>query len=67
MGAGIRPTLGNVTFDFGWTRFVYPGESPPPGSTAGIEYWEAIARADTTIGEFLRVAGGWSRSSWTGP
>jgi uncharacterized protein (TIGR02001 family) len=62
VGAGIRPKLGNVTFDFGWTRFLYPAESPPPGTFAGIEYWEAAARADTRIGELLRIAGGFAYS-----
>jgi hypothetical protein len=58
-GAGIRPRLGSVTFDFGWTRFLYPGESPPPGTFAGIEYWETAARADTKIGEMLRILQLW--------
>jgi|SRR5271166_1011295 len=62
MAGGVRPKLGNVTFDFGWTRFVYPGESSPPGTFAGIEYWEAAARADTKIGELLRVASGFAYS-----
>src|SRR5262249_10253385 len=62
MGGGIRPKLGDLTFDFGLTRFLYPGESPPPGSFAGIEYWEAVARADTKLGELLRVAGGFAYS-----
>jgi len=61
-GGGVRPKLGNVTFDFGWTRFLYPGESAPPGTFAGIDYWEATARADTEIGELLRVAGGFAYS-----
>jgi uncharacterized protein (TIGR02001 family) len=62
IGGGVRPKLGNVTFDFGWTRFLYPGESAPPGTFAGIDYWEASARADTKIGELLRVAGGFAYS-----
>jgi uncharacterized protein (TIGR02001 family) len=62
MSGGVRPKLGNVTFDFGWTYFLYPGESPPPGAFAGIEYWETAARADTKIGELLRVAGGFAYS-----
>ena len=60
MGGGIRPKLGDVTFDFGWTRYFYPGELPPPGTTAGIEYWETTARAETKVGELLRVAGGFA-------
>jgi uncharacterized protein (TIGR02001 family) len=62
MGGGVRPKLGNVTFDFSVTRFVYPWESPPPGTFAGIDYWETSARADTKIGELLRVAGGFAYS-----
>jgi uncharacterized protein (TIGR02001 family) len=62
MNSGVRPKLGNVTFDFGWTRFFYPGEDAPPGKFAGIEYWEAAARADTTIGGLLSVAGEFSYS-----
>jgi uncharacterized protein (TIGR02001 family) len=61
-GVGIRPTLGPINFDFNWTYFAYPGEMPPPGVTAGINYWEALARADTKLGELLRVAGGFAYS-----
>ena len=62
MAGGIRPKLWDINFDFGWTYFSYPGETPPPGVFAGIEYWEAAARADTKIGELLRVAGGFAYS-----
>ena len=62
MNAGVRPKLGDIDFDFGWTYFLYPGETVPPGVLAGIDYWEAIARADTRIGEALRVAGGFAYS-----
>ena len=31
MGGGVRPKLGNVDFDLGWTYFLYPGESAPTG------------------------------------
>jgi uncharacterized protein (TIGR02001 family) len=62
MTGGIRPTVGNVSFDLGWTYFLYPGEIAPVGGSAGIEYWEALARADTTIGDLLRVAGGFAYS-----
>jgi hypothetical protein len=37
MNAGVRPSLGNIDFDFGWTYFHYPGETVPPGVLAGIE------------------------------
>jgi uncharacterized protein (TIGR02001 family) len=62
MNAGVRPSLGSIDFDFGWTYFLYPGETAPPGVPIGIEYWEAGARADTRIGEALRVAGGFAYS-----
>jgi len=62
MGGGIRPKLGDVQFDFGATYYSYPGEIAPVGGSAGIEYWEAVARADTTLGEALRVAGGFAYS-----
>jgi uncharacterized protein (TIGR02001 family) len=62
MAGGIRPTLWDINFDFGWTYFSYPGETQPSGVFAGIEYWEAAARADTKIGELLRVAGGFAYS-----
>ena len=62
MNAGVRPKLGDIDFDLGWTYFLYPGETVPPGVLAGIDYWEAIARADTRIGDILRVAGGFAYS-----
>jgi uncharacterized protein (TIGR02001 family) len=55
--AGFRPKLGDVQFDLSATYFVYPGETPPVGVTAGINYWEAMVRADSKLGERLRVAG----------
>ena len=62
MGGGIRPKLGEVQFDLGATYYSYPGETPPVGVTAGINYWEALARADTKLGDMLRVAGGFAYS-----
>jgi len=62
MSGGVRPKLWNIDFDFGWTYFLYPGETVPVGVAAGIDYWEAAARADTKIGEALRVAGGFAYS-----
>src|SRR5262249_23158513 len=59
---GFRPKVGDVQFDCGATYFSYPGESPPVGVTAGINYWEAMARADTKLTEQLRVAGGFAWS-----
>src|SRR5262249_16248583 len=44
------------------TRYYYPGETVAPGEFAGIEYWESIVRADTSIGELLRVAAGFAYS-----
>jgi Bacterial protein of unknown function (Gcw_chp) len=62
MGGGVRPKLGDVQLDFGATYFAYPGETPPAGAPAGINYWEAMARADTKFADLVRVAGGvaWS-------
>jgi uncharacterized protein (TIGR02001 family) len=60
--AGVRPQLGNITFDLSATRYYYPGETVSPGEFAGIDYWEAVARADTTLGEVLRVAAGFAYS-----
>ena len=45
MAGGIRPKLWDINFDFRWTYFSYPGETPPPGVFAGIEYWEYASRA----------------------
>jgi uncharacterized protein (TIGR02001 family) len=55
---GVRPSFGKFDFDFGWTYFYYPRELP--GSS--IDYWEAVARADTQITDALRVAGGFAWS-----
>jgi uncharacterized protein (TIGR02001 family) len=62
VNGGVRPQLWDIEFDFGWTYFLYPGETVPVGVAAGIEYWEAAARADTRIGDALRVAGGFAYS-----
>jgi uncharacterized protein (TIGR02001 family) len=62
MNGGLRPQLWDIQFDLGWTYFLYPGETVPVGVSAGIEYWEAGVRADTRIGEALRVAGGFAYS-----
>jgi uncharacterized protein (TIGR02001 family) len=59
---GVRPKLGSVQFDFGVTSYQYPNETPPIGVTKGIDYWEAVARADTTLADVLRVAGGFAYS-----
>jgi len=59
---GIRPKLGNVQFDFGATYYAYPNETPPPGVTKGIDYWEAVGRASTTLGDMLRIEGGFGYS-----
>jgi uncharacterized protein (TIGR02001 family) len=58
--AGIRPTIATIDFDFGVTYFAYPGERLP-GDT-GINYWEAVIRGDRSIGEGVRVAGGYAFS-----
>jgi len=59
VGGGVRPSLGSVDFDLGWTTYLYPGQPP---SSPSIDYWEALARADTKIGEALHVAGGFAYS-----
>jgi uncharacterized protein (TIGR02001 family) len=59
MGGGVRPSLGSVDFDLSWTYYLYPGETP---GSPGINYSEALARADTKIGEALRVSGGFAYS-----
>ncbi len=58
---GVRPKIGNIDFDFGVTYFHYPGELVS-GATNGIDYWEAAARADTKIGESIRIAGSFAFS-----
>ena len=60
-GGGVRPKIGNIDLDFGVTYFHYPGEAVS-GPTNGIDYWEAVGRADTRIGELIRVAGGFAYS-----
>jgi len=60
MAAGIRPKIATIDFDFGMTYFAYPGERLP-GDT-GINYWEAVIRGDRSIGEGVRVAGGYAYS-----
>jgi uncharacterized protein (TIGR02001 family) len=57
---GIRPTIATIDFDLGVTYFAYPGERLP-GDT-GINYWEAVIRGDRSIGEGVRVAGGYAYS-----
>jgi uncharacterized protein (TIGR02001 family) len=59
---GVRPKLGNVQFDLGATYYAYPNETPPVGVTKGIDYWEAVGRASTTLGDLLRVEGGFGYS-----
>ncbi len=56
--SGVRPKLGNIDFDLGWTYFAYPGEI----SGSNTEYWEAVARADTKIGDLFHIAGGFAYS-----
>lgn len=51
---GLRPKVGNIDFDLGWTYFAYPGEL----QGSNTEYWETVVRADTKIGELFHIAGG---------
>ena len=57
----MRPKIATIDFDFGMTYFAYPGERLP-GETNGINYWEAVIRGDRSIGEQVRVAGGYAYS-----
>ncbi len=59
--AGVRPKIATIDFDFGVTYFAYPGERLP-GETNGINYWETVIRADRSISEQVRVAGGYAYS-----
>jgi uncharacterized protein (TIGR02001 family) len=59
--AGIRPKIANIDFDLGVTYFAYPGEKLP-GVTHGIDYLEAAIRGDKSIGESIRIAGGYAYS-----
>lgn len=59
VSAGVRPTFGGIKFDLGATYFAYPGEALPSN---GINYWEAAVRADYTISESWRAAGGFAYS-----
>jgi len=58
---GIRRKIANIDFDLGVTYFGYPGERLP-GETHGINYWEAAIRGDRSIGESMRIAGGYAYS-----
>ena len=59
--AGVRPKIATIDFDFGVTYFAYPGERLP-GESNGINYWETVIRGDRSIGEQVRVAGGYAYS-----
>jgi uncharacterized protein (TIGR02001 family) len=59
VSTGLRPKLGNIDWDFGWTYFLYPGEIP---ATPGIDYWEVGTRADTKLTESVRAAAGYAYS-----
>ncbi len=58
VNTGLRPKIGSVDLDLGWTYFAYPGEL----SGNNTEYWEALARADTKIGDLFHIAGGFAYS-----
>lgn len=58
---GIRRKIATIDFDLGVTYFGYPGERLP-GATGGINYWEAAIRGDRSIGESIRIAGGYAYS-----
>jgi uncharacterized protein (TIGR02001 family) len=56
LSAGIRPKLGKIDIDVGWTSYVYPHE------TSDTNYGEAAIRAETRIGETFGIAGGFAYS-----
>ena len=59
MSTGVRPKIGNIDLDLGWTYYLYPsGGTPPVGTMPDINYWEFVARADTNFGESLHLAAG---------
>jgi len=58
---GIRQKIATIDFDLGVTYFAYPGERLP-GETNGINYWETVIRADRSVGEQFRIAGGYAYS-----
>jgi uncharacterized protein (TIGR02001 family) len=59
MNTGVRPKIGNIDLDLGWTYYLYPsGGTPPVGTIADINYWEFVARGDTRFGEALHLAAG---------
>jgi uncharacterized protein (TIGR02001 family) len=58
---GIRQKIATIDFDLGVTYFGYPGERLP-GANGGINYWEAAIRGDRSIGESIRIAGGYAYS-----
>ncbi|WP_170182130.1 TorF family putative porin [Phreatobacter stygius] len=59
VSGGLRPKLGSIAFDFSWNYFLYPNEKQVIEATH-MNYWEVIARADTKIGDVLRVAAGFA-------
>ena len=50
-----------INLDLGVIYFRYPGENPAAQSK-GIDYWETAIRAETKLGESVRVAGGFAYS-----
>jgi uncharacterized protein (TIGR02001 family) len=58
ISAGVREKIADINFDLGATYFAYPKEIMSPG----IDYWEALIRADKNITESIRVAGGFAYS-----
>lgn len=58
LNAGVRPTIGDINFDLGWTYLLYPGEVPGTNT----DYWEAAARGELKLSEMVRVAAGFAYS-----
>ena len=60
MSTGVRPKIGNIDLDLGLDLLSLPTAcgTPPVGTMADINYWEFLARADTSFGESLHLAAG---------
>src|SRR5262245_4257774 len=59
VSSGARKSLWNIDFDFGWTYFMYPHETP---GSPGIDYLELGGRADAKLTDLLRIAAGYAYS-----
>jgi hypothetical protein len=70
--AGIRPTIGNLTVDYGWWQRLFPGEVCIPSPTnrgvclipPNLNYGEVFAKPTYKVDKHLTLGGGvfWSPS-----